>query len=369
VSSGQAPRASEPRVKARAPTRIDLAGGTLDIWPLYLFLDQAATVNLAIDLYAEARVEMGKARETEGPLRWRVEDEESGREQEADSLAELEGRPGAELAAGLLRVFAPQRSLRISSRSLAPPRSGLGASSALGMAIAGTLNALSGSRYSGPQLIEIVKNVEARVLGTLTGTQDHYAALFGGAGCLWWGPEGVRREPLPLSAEAFERRFLLAYSNQPHRSGANNWEVVKRALDGEAETRRALAAIGRVALSMREALAGKDLEAVATLIGEEWEARRRLAPAVSSPELEQLLAKALAAGADSGKACGAGGGGCLLIAARPSRRAAVESAVVDGGGELVPFRVSEQGLEIVEMLEEGVAGRGGREQRSTEGVP
>src|SRR4051812_42253318 len=38
-----------------APTRIDLAGGTIDIWPLYLFHDDALTVNAAISLRAHAR--------------------------------------------------------------------------------------------------------------------------------------------------------------------------------------------------------------------------------------------------------------------------------------------------------------------------
>ena len=46
-----------PRVHihASAPTRIDLAGGTLDIWPLYLFHDGAQTLNAAISLRAQLR--------------------------------------------------------------------------------------------------------------------------------------------------------------------------------------------------------------------------------------------------------------------------------------------------------------------------
>src|SRR5205814_1552297 len=36
------------RIVSSAPTRIDLAGGTIDIWPLYLFHDGALTLNAAI---------------------------------------------------------------------------------------------------------------------------------------------------------------------------------------------------------------------------------------------------------------------------------------------------------------------------------
>ena len=320
-----------------APTRIDLAGGTLDIWPVYLLLAEAATVNVAIDLHAEARIE-------QSATQWRVKLEEQGQEIEAATPEELARRPGAEIAGTLLGFFSPEQPLSIATHSGAPPQSGLGASSSLGIAIASGLNALTGSRYDDPELIEIVKDTEARVLQTMTGSQDYYPPVYGGACCLWWGMGNVRREPLSLDPAGFERRFLLAYTHQPHRSGANNWEVIKRFLDGDSDTRQALQTIGGIAVLMREALVDGDLDRMAELVGEEWNARRRLAPSVSSPELERILRAALEAGADSGKACGAGGGGCLLVAARPDKRPGVEGAIRDAGGSLVAFHVDTQGL-------------------------
>ena len=44
------------KVNVRAPVRADLAGGTLDLWPLYLFHPGARTVNVAISYYAESEV-------------------------------------------------------------------------------------------------------------------------------------------------------------------------------------------------------------------------------------------------------------------------------------------------------------------------
>ena len=44
-------------IDTSAPTRIDLAGGTIDIWPLYLFHAGAQTLNAAISLRARARIE------------------------------------------------------------------------------------------------------------------------------------------------------------------------------------------------------------------------------------------------------------------------------------------------------------------------
>src|SRR3989442_9487548 len=47
---------SSVRIVSSAPTRIDLAGGTIDIWPLYLFHEGASTVNAAISLRAHAEI-------------------------------------------------------------------------------------------------------------------------------------------------------------------------------------------------------------------------------------------------------------------------------------------------------------------------
>src|SRR5207237_9403467 len=44
-------------IESKAPTRVDFAGGTLDIWPLYLFHPGAVTGNAAISLYASCRIE------------------------------------------------------------------------------------------------------------------------------------------------------------------------------------------------------------------------------------------------------------------------------------------------------------------------
>jgi D-glycero-alpha-D-manno-heptose-7-phosphate kinase len=44
-------------ISSSAATRVDLAGGTIDIWPLYLFHPGASTVNFAISLRANCQIE------------------------------------------------------------------------------------------------------------------------------------------------------------------------------------------------------------------------------------------------------------------------------------------------------------------------
>ncbi len=45
------------KISSQAPCRVDLAGSTLDIWPLYLFHEGAVTVNFAVDRYTHASIE------------------------------------------------------------------------------------------------------------------------------------------------------------------------------------------------------------------------------------------------------------------------------------------------------------------------
>src|SRR5260370_33722909 len=44
-------------IESKAPTRVDFAGSTLDIWPLYLFHPGAVTLNAAFSLYASCAIE------------------------------------------------------------------------------------------------------------------------------------------------------------------------------------------------------------------------------------------------------------------------------------------------------------------------
>ena len=328
-------------LRAHAPTRIDLAGGTVDLWPLYLLIDQAATVNIAIDLYTEAAIDLSP------DDAWHVRERESGRSVSAGSPDELVHMEGAEIAGRLLAFFAPDHPLTLTIHSEAPPQAGLGASSSLGISIAGALNGLTGFRYGSLELIDIVKDVEVELLRTMTGAQDHYPPVFGGAACLWWQKLGHRREALPVDAEAFRERFLLAYSHQPHRSGATNWEVVKRFIEGDGATVAAVERSGRIAVAVRDALVAADLNRVAKLIGEDWQARREMAPAVSSPELEELIAAAQEGGATAAKVCGAGGGGCMLLAVESGKRNKVVNAVVEAGGSVLKYDLAPRGLELL----------------------
>src|ERR1700675_2133834 len=45
-----------PAIVVQSPCRADLAGGTLDLWPLYLFHPGALTLNFALNIQTSCRL-------------------------------------------------------------------------------------------------------------------------------------------------------------------------------------------------------------------------------------------------------------------------------------------------------------------------
>jgi D-glycero-alpha-D-manno-heptose-7-phosphate kinase len=95
---------------------------------------------------------------------------------------------------------------------------------------------------------------------------------------------------------------------------------------------------------MRAALSAGDWDGVGRAIAAEWDDRKRLAPGVSTPVIDDLIGRATRAGATGAKVCGAGGGGCLFCFGPPDRRDAVRNALVEGGATVLDFTIERHGL-------------------------
>ena len=322
-----------------APTRVDLAGGTLDIWPVGLLVDRAATVNVAITLRAKATVRFAPE--------WRVVNPQRGLDIEAEEPESLFRHPFTALGGRLAAFFAPDRPVEVRFETTAPPGSGLGGSSALGMAMAGALNRLCDAGWSVPELVQIVMDTEVRILRTSTGAQDQLAAGLGGAHAHHWESPAPRSEPLPWSdggADPLATRFVLAYTGESHSSAEPNRKVLDRILAGEPKAVSGTRAIAEAAISMREALLAGDWGGVARSLDSEWTGRRDLSEAVTTPGLDRFEAALRRAGAEAVKACGAGAGGTLLAMVPPDAREAVAAAAGRAGGAALEARSDPDGL-------------------------
>jgi D-glycero-alpha-D-manno-heptose-7-phosphate kinase len=329
-------------VEARAPTRVDLAGGTLDIHPLYLLEDDVWTINAAVDIPVRARV---------APARRGVAivSKDLGLRVEAPSADALPLGGPLDLACRAVRNAAPRSGLSVTLASSAPPGSGLGASSALLVALLAALDRASRRRRPAGDLVMAAWRLEAQSLRTLTGRQDYLAAVHGGVNAIGFGVAGDRVVPLSDQTRlcrALQERLVIAYTGRPHASGLTNWGVVRAYLDGTPATVHHLRSIAEVARRMRRALEARDFDAVGALLADEWGHRRELAPGVSTPVIERAMAVARRAGALAGKACGAGGSGSVLFFVRGGTKRFCEDALRAAGFAVLPCRIARVGLRV-----------------------
>lgn len=327
-------------ITARAWCRVDLAGGTLDLWPLGLLHDGARTVNLAIDLAVTASL----AESRDG--NWRVQ---QGGQQRVDAdRSELLRHPETALVGQVAEAF-DLPPLTVSLTSGSPRGGGLGASSAMAVALIAAAEALLALPPSTPERrAAVARDLEARMMGLPTGTQDHFGAQLGGVLELRYPPGGVRVRRLEsVDLAALGRSLVVAYSGQSHFSAGKNWQVVKRRLDGERAAVATFEGITAAAVDLVAALELGDLPRVGALMSEEWGHRRQLAEGISTPAIETMLSAALGAGAWGGKACGAGGGGCLAVLCPVSHRPAVEVALQGAGAQLLVAAPTASPLEVV----------------------
>jgi D-glycero-alpha-D-manno-heptose-7-phosphate kinase len=328
------------QIAAKAPCRVDLAGGTLDIWPLYLFHAQPVTVNFAVNIYARCTV---KPRED---ARIILESRDLGAAQAFESLEELRASTDVRLPllARALEYFAPEHGVEIETESDAPAGAGISGSSALLIALCTVLNKLTGRNYKLEKLREISQNIEARVIRVPTGSQDYYPAMYGGVSAVELNVDGIRWLPIPLDPAELDARFLLSYTGAPRNSGINNWEVMKAHIDGNAAVQRNFDLIAAIANQMRHALAIQDWTEVGRLLREEWTHRRENAPGISTPLIDRLVCVTRQAGATGAKVCGAGGGGCVLFLTEPDARERVRDAILQEGAMVLPAQVATRGV-------------------------
>ncbi|MEM8884407.1 MAG: hypothetical protein AAGD14_10075 [Planctomycetota bacterium] len=326
-------------LRATAPTRVDLAGGTLDIWPIcHLLHKPGCTVNVALN--RRAVVEIEGRRDDKVLLR------SMDREINVIYPADAPEHDELPLASRLVEAIAPRQPMTLRVRSTVPKQSGLGGSSAIAVAVGGALTAWTGEQIDAAPFLEFVQTVETRLLGVPTGYQDYYPAVYGGVQTLTATLHGVRRAAHPATHAMLDQTMLLVDTQLEHESGMNNWEVVRRFLDGDEHVRACMNRINNCAYAMDEALQDGNVDRAARALRAEWEARRQLAPVVSNERVEALLAAAETAGALAGKVCGAGGGGCIVLLAHPEKHVAIEGAVTEAGGAIVDFAVDPQGLEV-----------------------
>ena len=310
-------------IVTRAPTRIDFGGGWTDVPP---YCDEMGgfVCNLAISRYATVT----------------ITHDEVGHAPNESNAADLA------IARAAARRFGA-RGVTITVRSDFPIGAGLGGSSAAGVATVAALAAARGEQMTPTAIAELSHEIEIGDLGIPGGRQDHYAAAYGGALGLRFSAGHVDVRPIALAPKTraeIEQRCIVVYTGQSRISGETIEAVLGAYRQGVPRVLHALQHMRAIAEQMAEALAAADVDRLASLVDEQWTHQRALHPAIPTPLIDEIIARARDAGAVGAKALGASGGGCVLVIAGRDRADDVRS-VVASLGEVLPFSVAMHGVE------------------------
>lgn len=322
-------------IVTRTPLRVSFAGGGTDL-PEFYNLEDGVVLSAAVDKYVYVTVKRHSELFNE-PIRLNY-----SRTEQVSTIGEIENN----IARECLRFLDIEPPIFISTVADVPNSTGMGGSSAFAVGLLHALHAFRGERVTAGQLAEEACYIEMEVLKKPIGKQDQYAAAFGGLNLLRFGRGGrVTVEPQPVVNGSFDYLFsnIMAFWTGHQRAAASvldeqksntsrNLDVLRQ-MRNEAYELRALCAAPHV-----------DLEQFGKALHRTWTMKRRLASKITNTEIDGYYARAIKAGAEGGKLCGAGGGGFLIFVVKPERRQLVRQslsrlAIVSLGYEVHGSRV------------------------------
>jgi D-glycero-alpha-D-manno-heptose-7-phosphate kinase len=272
------------RLVARAPTRIDFGGGWTDV-PPYPAEHGGFVCNVAITRHATATVSPG-----------------------------VDDRAVPLVTAALRRAGLDD--VHVDLRSDFPVGAGLGGSSAAGVTLAGALAAWRHEPLSRVDLAERSCTTERSDLGIAGGSQDHYAAAFGGALGLRFRKGAIDVEQIALAPALraeLARRCLLLFTGESRISAQQIGVVVDALGRGDRRVLTLLAGMKQCAIDAADALRRASIDDLGRVVGAHWKLQRELHPSITTGTIDAICLRAYAAGALGCKALGASGGGCVVV--------------------------------------------------------
>ena len=328
------------QVKVTSPTRVDLAGGTLDLWPLYNFVGGASTINVAIDIWTSCEIIKLTTKEI------RITSSDLNQTWSFNNTTELLASPiqALDFYQSILRHFSDSIAqlpfgFELITSSQSPIGGGLGGSSSLVISVLKALHQFFNlSLPDTNALVHLAHNIEAEMLQTPTGKQDYFPAVTGGISVIDFNAQGVKQTIQTVEGTPLKDHFLLVYTGRSHHSGLNNFEVFKSAVKGDPKVMDALKKIRDIANQLKQVMVDQRWSELPELFRQEYDARIQLTPAFTSPEIEKLHDIGLKAGATAVKICGAGGGGCVLVWVAPENRQRVIDACVAADFKCLPAK-------------------------------
>ena len=339
-------KGSFPKVRARAPLRLGLAGGGTDLSP---YCDQygGAVLNVTIGRYAFASI----LPRTDGNVLFEADDLGISETLESGVAGNAELQLHHGVYDRMMTQFNGGKRLPLTIKTTvdAPAGSGLGSSSALVVALVDALGAVLGAPLGEYDVARLAYEIERKDLGLSGGRQDQYAAAFGGINYIEFLPsDNVIVNPLRVADAVYkelESSLVVCFSGRSRQSAA----IIDRQTSGiraaDDRTMQALHALKSDAAEMKRALLVGDIDRMAALLNQSWKAKQATAAGISTGLLDTLFDEAMANGALGGKVSGAGGGGFMFFLVHPENRFRLIQALNRAGGEASPAKFTSRGCE------------------------
>lgn len=329
-------------IRAKAPLRISFAGGGTDV-PPFPEREGGLVLNATINRYAYGTLRQRSDR----AITIHSYDYGSRVELAPNEAPVFDGKLDLAKAAIARFTEGSRTGFDLLLHSNAPPGSGLGASSAMMVALVGVLAEFRGIPATDYELAELAHSVEREELGIRGGRQDQYAATFGGFNFIEIHGDRVVVNPLRVAPDVvleLEHNLLLCYTGTTRQSDQIIDDQMSRYVSGNADATAGLMAQKELAVEMKNALLQRRLDAFAQLLDTAWEAKKRMSDRISNSRIDELYDVARAAGAMGGKVTGAGGGGYLLLYCRYDRKHEVAGRMRELGAVVDDFAFEASGL-------------------------
>jgi D-glycero-alpha-D-manno-heptose-7-phosphate kinase len=312
----------------QSPTRFDLAGGTLDLWPIWALLGKATTINVAIDIYTHCWLDPLATSEI------KIESVDFKKKWTFKNIDEFLKSTDPDLLffQAHIKHWQPTQGFSLKTQSDSPVGGGLGGSSSLSVSVYKAFMLWLGPEVDNPhEIVRQCSNIEAFILKTPTGTQDYYPPVLSGLNIIDFDFHGPQVQTLITHQEEIAKRFVVVYTGKSHHSGINNWQVLKKFIEGDKHTESALLKIAEVSKEMKQVCLKGQWEKIPQLFDREFEARQMLAESFMSEEISKLKEISVQLGAEGFKICGAGGGGCVVIWTTPEKNESVRQEIQKRG--------------------------------------
>src|SRR5215471_18576806 len=305
-------------VVTRTPLRISFAGGGTDL-PDFFEVEEGAVLSAAVDKYVYVTVKRHSEIFNE-PIRINY-----SRTEQVNTIGEIENN----IARECIRFLGVEPPIYVSTVADLPASTGMGGSSSFAVGLLNALHAFRGERVTAGQIAEEACHIEMEILKEPIGKQDQYAAAFGGLNLLRFGRDGrVTVEPQPVVNGSLAYLFsnIMMFWTGHQRAAAS---VLTEQKSNTSQNQEVLRHMRDDAFQLRALCSGPhiDLELLGKALHRGWLLKRGLASKISNSDIDQLYARAIAAGAEGGKLCGAGGGGFLMFVVKPEKRERVRQAL------------------------------------------